>query len=98
MIIGINNHEDDMEVNPCKGRKKTNVRMSHAEVTEINLKSTIPLTIEFALSFINDDELIEVTPKSLRLRKKLLSQTERVWSNRKNLTAYAKQQLDKENL
>ena len=98
MIIGINNHEEDMEVNPCKGRKKTNVRMSHAEVTEINLKSTIPLTIEFALSFINDDELIEVTPKSLRLRKKLLSQTERVWSNRKNLTAYAKQQLEKDNL
>jgi GTP-binding protein len=93
MIIGINNHEEDMEVNPCKGRKKTNVRMSHAEVTEVNLKSTIPLTIEFALSFINDDELIEVTPKSLRLRKKLLSQTERVWANRKNLTAYAKQQL-----
>lgn len=93
MIIGINNHEDDLEVNPCKARKKTNVRMSHAEVTEINLKSTIPLTIEFALSFINDDELIEITPKSIRLRKKLLSQTERVWANRKNLTAYAKQQL-----
>jgi GTP-binding protein len=93
MIIGINNHEGDMEVNPCKERKKTNVRMSHAEVTEINLKSTIPLTIEFALSFINDDELIEVTPKSIRLRKKLLSQTERVWASRKNLTAYAKQQL-----
>jgi GTP-binding protein len=93
MIIGINNHEEDLEVNPCKARKKTNVRMSHAEVTEINLKSTIPLTVEFALAFINDDELIEVTPKSLRLRKKLLSQTERVWANRKNLTAYAKQQL-----
>jgi GTP-binding protein len=93
IIIGINNHEEDLEVNPCKARKKTNVRMSHAEVTEINLKSTIPLTVEFALAFINDDELIEVTPKSLRLRKKLLSQTERVWANRKNLTAYAKQQL-----
>jgi GTP-binding protein len=93
IIIGINNHEEDLEVNPCKARKKTNVRMSHAEVTEINLKSTIPLTVEFALAFINDDELIEVTPKNLRLRKKLLSQTERVWANRKNLTAYAKQQL-----
>jgi GTP-binding protein len=94
MIIGINNHEDDIEVNPCKSRHKTNVRMSHAEVTEINLKSTIPLTIEFALSFINDDELIEVTPENIRLRKKLLTQTQRVWANRKNLTAFAKQQLE----
>jgi GTP-binding protein len=97
MIIGINNHEEDLEVNPCKSRHKTNVRMSHAEVTEINLKSTIPLTVEFALSFINDDELIEITPKSIRLRKKLLTQTERTWANRKNLTAYAKQQLGKNN-
>jgi GTP-binding protein len=94
MIIGINNHEEDLEVNPCKSRHKTNVRMSHAEVTEINLKSTIPLSIEFALSFINDDELIEVTPKSIRLRKKLLTQTQRTWAKRKNLTAYAKQQLE----
>jgi GTP-binding protein len=97
MIIGINNHEEDLEVNPCKSRHKTNVRMSHAEVTEINLKSTIPLTVEFALSFINDDELIEITPKNIRLRKKLLTQTERTWANRKNLTAYAKQQLGKNN-
>ena len=93
MIIGINNHENDIEVNPCKARHKTNVRMSHAEVTEISLKATLPLTLEFALSFINDDELIEVTPKSIRLRKKLLTDTERVWAKRKNLTAYAKQQM-----
>ncbi|KUK76680.1 MAG: Small GTP-binding protein [candidate division WS6 bacterium 34_10] len=94
MIIGINNHEGDIEVNPCKARKKTNVRMSHAEVTEINLKATLPLSIEFALSFINNDELIEVTPKSIRLRKKLLTQTQRTWSKRKNLTAYAKDHLE----
>lgn len=93
MIIGINNHESDLEVNPCKARKKTNVRMSHAEVTEINLKSTLALTVEFALAFINDDELLEVTPESIRLRKKLLTATERTWANRKNLTAYAKSQM-----
>ena len=93
MIIGINNHENDIEVNPCKARHKTNVRMSHAEVTEISLKARLPLTLEFALSFVNDDELIEVTPKSIRLRKKLLTDTERVWAKRKNLTAYAKQQM-----
>jgi GTP-binding protein len=68
--------------------------MSHAEVTIVSLKSTIPLTIEYALSFINDDELIEVTPKNIRLRKKLLTDTQRTWAKRKNLTAYAKQQLE----
>ena len=93
MILGINNHEQDLEVNPCKARKKTNVRMSHAEVTEINLKSTAVLTIEFALSFLNDDELMEVTPLNIRLRKKHLTATERTWANRKNLPAFAKQQL-----
>jgi GTP-binding protein len=93
MILGINNHETDLEVNPCKARHKTNVRMSQAEVTDISLKATIPLTIEFALSFINDDELIEITPKNIRLRKKLLTATERTWATRKNLTAYAKTQM-----
>ncbi|MCD4755998.1 GTP-binding protein [bacterium] len=94
MIIGINNHEQDLDVNPCKSRKKTNVRMSQAEVTEINLKATMPLTVESALSFINDDELIEVTPQSIRLRKKLLTATQRTWANRKNLTAFAKAQME----
>jgi len=94
MIIGINNNEEDIMVNPCKARHKTNVRMSHAEVTIISLRSTIPLTLEYALSFINDDELIEVTPQSIRLRKKLLTDTQRTWAKRKNLTVYAQQQLD----
>lgn len=93
MIIGINNHEQDIEVNPCKGRHKTNVRMLRSEMTEVSLKSTIPLTIEYALSFINDDELIEVTPKNIRLRKKLLTSTQRTWAKRGSLTAYAKQQM-----
>lgn len=94
MIIGINNHENDLEVNPCKSRHKTNVRMSHAEVTQIVLKAPIDLTIEYALSFIKDDELIEITPKSIRLRKKLLTNTQRNWSKRKNLTEYAKEHLN----
>ena len=93
MIIGINNHEQDLTVNPCKERHKSNVRMLRSELTQINLKSTIPLTIEYALSFINEDELIEVTPQNIRLRKKLLTETERTWSKRKNLTAYAKKQM-----
>ncbi len=94
MIIGINNHENDLDVNPCKARHKTNVRMSHAQVTEIALKTPIQLTIEYALSFINNDELIEITPKSVRLRKKLLTETQRIWSKRKNLTEYAKSHLN----
>ena len=95
MIIGITNTMEDVEVNPCKERHKTNVRMAHAQVTEIALKTPIQLTIEYALSFIKDDELIEITPKHIRIRKKLLKSTERVWAKRKNLTFYAKQQLDK---
>jgi GTP-binding protein len=94
MILGINNHEQDLTVNPCKARHKSNVRMLRSELTEISLKTTIDLTIEYALSFINDEELIEVTPKNLRLRKKLLSDTERTWAKRKTLTAYAKQQMN----
>lgn len=94
MIIGINNHEQDLEVNPCKARHKTNVRMLASQVTEVSLKSKLPLTVEYALSFINDDELIEVTPKNIRLRKKLLTSTQRTWAKRGNLTAYAKQQMD----
>lgn len=93
MIIGVNNHENDLDVNPCKERHKSNVRMSHAQVTEIALKSPIQLTIEYALSFINNEELIEVTPKNIRLRKKLLTETQRIWSKRKNLTEFAKSQL-----
>ncbi len=97
MIIGVTNTTDDIEVNPCKERHKTNVRMAHSQVTEIALKTPIQLTIEYALSFIKDDELIEVTPKHIRLRKKLLKSTERIWAKRENLTFYAKQQLDKLN-
>ena len=93
MIIGINNHEQDLVVNPCKARHKTNVRMLRSELTLVNLKPTVALTIEYALSFINEDELIEITPKNIRLRKKLLTETERIWSKRKNLTAFAKQQM-----
>lgn len=93
MILGINNHEQDLEVNPCKARHKSNVRMLRSELTEISLKATLPITIEYALSFINDDELIEVTPQNIRLRKKLLTDTERTWAKRKNLTAYAKKHM-----
>lgn len=93
MIIGINKYDDDLEVNPCKERHKTSVRMNQAEVTQVSLNQPFPLTLEFALSFLNEDEILEVTPENLRLRKQYLTKTERDWSKRKNLSAFAKKQM-----
>ena len=76
MIIGQNNKDNDLEVNPCKGKKLTNVRASG---TDDAIKLTPPrvMTLEQALEFIEDDELVEVTPTSIRLRKKELDPTRR---------------------
>ncbi|MBI2356951.1 GTP-binding protein [Candidatus Dojkabacteria bacterium] len=93
MIIGINKYEDDLEVNACKERHKTSVRMNQAEVTQVSLNQPFPLTLEFALSFLNEDEILEVTPMNLRMRKQYLTRTEREWSKRKNLSAFAKKQM-----
>lgn len=93
MIIGINKYEEDLEVNPTKERAKSGVRRNQAEVTQVQLKAPKQLTLEFALFFLADDEILEVTPKNLRLRKKYLTKTERIWSKRKNPTEIAKQSL-----
>ncbi|MBN1331912.1 GTP-binding protein [Candidatus Dojkabacteria bacterium] len=93
MIIGINKYENDMEVNPTKSRQKSAVRMKHDEITQTALKPIIPVTLDFALSFLGKDEILEVTPKNLRLRKQYLTSHERAWSKRKNLTEYAKKQM-----
>ena len=93
MIMGMNKYDEDMEANPTKERHKTSVRMSHAEVTQISLKQYMALTLEFALAFLKEDEILEVTPKSLRLRKVHLSKTERDWMKRRNLSEFAKKQL-----
>jgi len=76
MIIGQHNKDNDLEVNPSKGKKLTNVRASG---TDDAIKLTPPrlLTLEQALEFIADDELVEVTPTSIRLRKKELDPTKR---------------------
>ncbi len=76
MIIGQHAKDNDLDVNPCKGKKLTNVRASG---TDDALKLAPPriLTLEQALEFIDDDELVEVTPKSIRLRKKELEPTKR---------------------
>ncbi|KAF5090456.1 translational GTPase TypA [Acetobacterium wieringae] len=81
MIIGINNRSDDMTVNPTKNKKMTNVRSSG---TDEALKLIEPriMTLEQALEFINDDELVELTPTDIRIRKKILGELERKRSAR----------------
>ncbi|MFO7786141.1 MAG: translational GTPase TypA [Halospina sp.] len=82
MVIGIHARENDLTVNPTKGKQLTNVR---AAGTDENLVLTPPIemTLENALEFIDDDELVEVTPNSLRVRKKLLTEVERKRAGKK---------------
>ena len=75
-IIGENAREDDMVVNPAKGKQLTNVRASGSD-DAIKLTPHLNLSLEQYLSFITDDELVECTPKSIRLRKILLSESAR---------------------
>ncbi len=81
MVIGINSRANDMMVNPLKAKQLTNIR---AAGTDENLILTTPVrvTLEYALEFIDDDELVEVTPQSIRIRKKFLSEHDRKRSNR----------------
>ncbi|WP_207740806.1 translational GTPase TypA [Alkalibacter mobilis] len=83
MIVGLNSRNEDMTVNPCKNKKMTNVRASGSD-DAIKLPPALKLTLEDALEFINDDELVEITPKQIRLRKKLLKELDRKRSG-KNL-------------
>ena len=76
MIIGIHSRDNDLVVNPIKEKKLTNIRASGKDEALI-LVPPIPLTLEYAVEFINDDELVEVTPESIRLRKKFLKEHER---------------------
>ncbi len=75
-VVGQNSRDDDMEVNPCKEKKLSNVR-SKASDEAITLVSPRKITIETGIEYIGDDELLEVTPLSLRLRKKLLNAADR---------------------
>ncbi|WP_429911092.1 translational GTPase TypA [Glycocaulis sp.] len=81
MIIGLNSREEDMIVNPLKGKKLTNIRAAGADEAVV-LVPPIRVTLEYALEFINDDELVEVTPQSIRIRKKLLLEHERKKASR----------------
>jgi GTP-binding protein len=76
LIVGIHNRENDLDVNPCKTKKLTNMRASGRD-DNVQLTPVPPLALEAAIELIRDDELVEVTPKSIRLRKQYLSATER---------------------
>ncbi|MGB4883274.1 MAG: translational GTPase TypA [Neisseria sp.] len=76
MIIGIHSRDNDLVVNPIKGKKLTNVRTSGTDEA-VRLTTPIKLTLESAVEFIDDDELVEITPKSIRLRKRYLNESER---------------------
>ena len=76
MIIGEHSRENDLEVNPLKGKKLTNVRASGSDEA-VRLTPHIKLSLEEAIAYIDDDELVEVTPMNIRLRKRYLDPHER---------------------
>jgi GTP-binding protein len=76
MIIGIHSRDNDLVVNPIKGKQLTNVRSSGTDEA-VRLVPPIQMSLEYAVEFIEDDELVEITPKSIRLRKRYLKEHER---------------------
>ena len=81
MIIGIHSRDNDLVVNPIKGKQLTNVRSSGTDEA-VRLTTPIKLTLESAVEFIDDDELVEITPKSIRMRKRYLQEHERKKASR----------------
>ena len=82
MVVGINNRDNDLNVNPCKNKQLTNTRASGSDEA-IALIKPKTFSLEEALEFIQDDELVEVTPSAIRIRKKILDPNERFRENRK---------------
>ena len=76
MIVGQNSRDDDIAINVCREKQKTNMRSSTADIA-VRLSPTVRLSLEQALDFLADDELLEVTPKHLRLRKRYLTAEDR---------------------
>lgn len=81
MVIGIHSRDNDLVVNPIKGKQLTNVRASGTDEA-VRLTTPIKLTLESAVEFIDDDELVEITPKSIRIRKRHLQEHERKKASR----------------
>jgi len=84
MIVGLNSRSEDLAINVCKEKHLTNTRASGSDEA-LRLVPPIQMSLEKAIEFIQDDELVEVTPKSVRLRKKILNTNERKkFDSRKN--------------
>ncbi len=86
MVIGIHSRDNDLVVNPIKGKQLTNIRASGTDEA-VRLEPPIELTLEKAVEFIADDELVEITPKSIRLRKRYLTEIERKRASRTQAAA-----------
>lgn len=76
MVVGRHVRDRDLAVNPTKAKQLTNIRAAGSD-ENILLTPPIQTTLEYALEFINDDELVEVTPESIRIRKRLLQESDR---------------------
>ncbi len=83
MILGLTKDDKDIHVNACKAREKNNVRMARGEITLVNLKSTLELTIENAIGLLHDDEMLEVTPENIRMRKRYLNKQQQFEAEKK---------------
>lgn len=81
MIVGSHNREKDLEINVCKRKHLTNMRASGSDDT-VKIKEPRLLTLEETIEFINDDELVEITPKNIRMRKKILNKDDRAKHNK----------------
>jgi len=82
MIVGLNSRKEDIEINVCRGKELTNMRSKGADEA-IVLTPPLVFTLEQAMDFVEDDELLEVTPQSIRLRKKYLTKNDRAKATRK---------------
>jgi GTP-binding protein len=82
MLVGIHAKDNDLTVNPLKAKQLTNFRAAGKD-DNLGLTPPVKLSLEQALEFIDDDELVEVTPKAVRLRKKLLTENDRKQASRK---------------
>ena len=81
IIIGIHSRDNDLVVNPIKGKQLTNVRASGTDEA-VRLTPPIQITLESAIELIADDELVEITPKSIRIRKRYLQEQDRKRASR----------------
>ena len=76
MVVGLHARDNDLVVNVCKEKKLTNIRSSTSDIA-IKLTPSVQMSLEEALDFIVEDEVVEVTPKNIRLRKRILSNDRR---------------------